>query len=163
MDMTKRELEITDTEEILDILERGQVLHLGLSDDDMPYVVPMNYGYTYENGKLVLYIHGAKTGYKYEVIKKNNKVSFSIECDVLPFEGKVACQYGTSYACVMGQGKAFLVEDAKEKMKALSILMKTQTGKDFTFDEKLVSIVNVVRIEVSQFTGKKRPLPPRMK
>ena len=65
--MTKRELEIIDTEEILDILERGQVLHLGLSDDDMPYVVPMNYGYTYENGKLVLYIHGAKTGYKYEI------------------------------------------------------------------------------------------------
>ena len=96
-------------------------------------------------------------------MKKNKKVSFSIECDVVPFEGKVACQYGTSYACVMGQGKAFLVEDAKEKMKALSILMKTQTGKDFTLDKKLVSIVNVVRIEVSQFTGKKRPLPPRMK
>ena len=42
--MTRRELEVTNPEEILRILDSSRVLHLGLVDDGMPYIVPMNYG-----------------------------------------------------------------------------------------------------------------------
>lgn len=157
--MTKREFEITDIQEILHILDKGMVIHLALCDGDQPYAIPMNYGYVYENNRLVIYIHGAKAGYKYEVIQRNPKVSFSIECDIQPFSGKVACQYGTAYASVMGRGTAVLCDDAEEKKKGLSVLMKTQTGKDFVFTEELVSIVNVIRIDVAEFTAKKRPTP----
>lgn len=161
--MTRREREITDLEEIRKILDKAKVLHLGLCDGDQPYVLPMNYGYVMEDGRLTLYLHGAKTGYKYEIIEKNPKVSFEMECDVMPFEGKVACQYGTAYASVIGRGRAEILEDVQEKINALAVLMKTQTGKDFSFDEKLVSIVNVIKITASEFTAKKRPLPPAMK
>ena len=41
----------------------------------------------------------------------------------------------------------------------MTLLMKTQTGKDFEFNERLVSIVSVIRIEVSEYTAKHRPLP----
>lgn len=96
-------------------------------------------------------------------IEKNPKVCFEMECDVVPFEGKVACQYGNSYSCVVGKGKAVIVEDVNEKMQALSILMKCQTGGDFTFNEELVSIVNVIRIDVSEFSAKRRPVPEGLK
>lgn len=157
--MRRREREITDKQEILKILDEGKVLHLGLCDGDQPYVVPMNYGYTYKNDKLMLYLHGATEGYKYELIRKNPKISFALECGVMPFEGKVACQYGMVYSSVMGKGTARVVENVEEKERALSILMKTQTGKDFEFNEKLVSIVNVIEIDVTEFSAKKRPLP----
>ena len=55
-------------------------------------------------------------------------------------------------------GKA-IKEDVEEKMRAMSILMKTQTGKDFTFEDRLVTIVSVIRIDVAEFTAKHRPLP----
>ena len=42
--MTKRELQITDENQILSILDTAKVLHLGLAVDNEPYVVPMNYG-----------------------------------------------------------------------------------------------------------------------
>lgn len=48
-------------------------------------------------------------------------------------------------------------------MQALSILMKCQTGRDFTFNEELVSIVNVIRIDVSEFGAKRRPVPEGLK
>lgn len=41
----------------------------------------------------------------------------------------------------------------------LSVLMKTQTGKDFEFNEKLVSIVSVIRIDCDYYTAKHRPVP----
>lgn len=157
--MTRREREITDMNKILEILDKSKVLHLGLVDGDEAYVVPMNYGYTYENDKLTLYLHGARRGRKIDLMRANPKVFFEMECDLNPFEGDVACKYGLSYSSIMGRGLAEIVEDPEEKMKALTFLMKTQTGKDFEFNEKLVSVVAVIRIDVSEFTAKHRPVP----
>ena len=161
--MTKRERQITDENQILRILDAGRVLYLGLAVNDEPYVVPMNYGYTMENGKLVLYLHSAVRGRKLDMLQTNPKVFFAMDCDRVPFEGKVPCQYGMSYSSVMGQGIARIVEDVEEKKQAMSRLMKTQTEKDFSFDDRLVSIVSVIRIDVSEYTAKHRPVPENLR
>ena len=161
--MTKRELQITDPDQIKEILDTARVLHLGLAVDNEPYVVPMNYGYSIEDGKLVLYLHSALRGKKLDMIRANPNVFFSLECGLTPFEGQVACQYGVAYSSVMGRGIARLVEDVEEKKQAMSILMKTQTGKDFTFEDRLVSIVAGIRIDVSEYTAQHRPIPERLR
>ena len=161
--MTKRERQITDEAQIMDILDKGKVLHLGLAVDNEPYVVPMNYGYTHEDGKLVMYLHSAVRGKKLDMIRANPKVFFEIDCDLVPFESELPCQYGLAYSSVMGKGIARIVDDVEEKKKAMSILMKTQTGKDFTFEDRLVSIVAVIRIDVEAYTAKHRPIPERLR
>ena len=179
--MRRRDREVTDSNEIIHILDTGKVLHLGLVDQGKPYIVPMNYGYilaagktlsqpwTYivpmnygyilEGDKLVFYLHGALEGRKLDIIRNNSDCCVQIECDVQPFSGKVACQYGCSYYSFDGFGTAKIVEVPQEKIKALSVLMKTQTGKDFEFNEKLVSIVSVIRIDCDYYTAKHRPVP----
>lgn len=157
--MTRREFEVKDPGVIRDILDGSKFLHLGLVYDGMPYVVPMNYGYKMEDGKLTLYLHSAVKGYKLDVIAKNPTCCFEMDWGVEPFEGKIPCQYGITYYSLMGRGKAVLVEDVKEKEAAMTLLMKAQTGKDFEFNERLVSIVSVIRIDVSEYTAKHRPLP----
>ena len=161
--MTKRERQITDEKQILDILDTAKILHLGLAVDNEPYVVPMNYGYTMEDGKLVLYLHSAVRGKKLDMIRENPRVCFEMDCDLVPFEGKVPCQYGLAYSSLMGRGTARIVEDVEEKKKAMSILMKTQTEKDFLFEDRLVSIVAVIRIDVLEYTAKHRPLPEKLR
>ena len=161
--MTRRERQITDETQIMDILDKGKVLHLGLAVDNEPYVVPMNYGYVKEDGKLVIYLHSAVRGKKLDMIRTNPKVFFEIDCDLLPFESELPCQYGISYSSVMGRGTARIVEDVEEKKQAMSILMKTQTGKDFTFEDRLVSIVAVIRIDVDAYTAKHRPVPEKLR
>jgi nitroimidazol reductase NimA-like FMN-containing flavoprotein (pyridoxamine 5'-phosphate oxidase superfamily) len=148
-------------EKILEILDKSKIVHVGMVDGDEPYVVPMNYGYTYEDEKLTIWLHGATQGRKLDVIRKNSKVFFEMECDLIPFDGDVACRYGISYYSLMGRGKATIVEDSEEKQKALSILMKTQVNMDFEFNEKLAAVVGIIKIEVSYFTAKHRPLPQK--
>ena len=160
--LTKRERQVTDPEQIIRILDTAKVLNLGLSVNDEPYVVPMNYGYRMEDGKLTLYLHSAVKGKKLDMIRANPKVFFSMDCDRMPFEGRVPCQYGIVYSSIMGRGTATLVEDVEEKKQAMSILMKTQTGKEFSFNERLVSIVAVIRIDVTEYTAKFRPMPKTM-
>ena len=161
--MTKRERQITDPQQIQHILDTAKVLHLGLCVDNEPYVVPMNYGYTFEGDKLVLYLHSAVQGKKLDMIRANAKVFFEMECGLQPFEGRLPCQYGLAYSSVMGRGEARLVDDVEEKKTAMSILMKTQTGKDFSFEDRLVSIVSVIRIDVLEYTAKHRPIPENLR
>ena len=159
--MTRREQQVTDINEIIEILDKSKVVHVGMIDGDEPYVVPMNYGYILEDGKLTIYLHGARRGRKIDAIKANPKVFYEMCCDITPFEGDVACRYGITYASIMGRGLATLVEDVEEKKKALSILMKTQTGKDFTFEDKFTTVVSIIRIDTLEFTAKKRPFPKK--
>ena len=161
--MTKRERQVTDENQIRHILDAAKVLRLGLAVDNEPYVVPMNYGYTLENGKLVLYLHSAVQGKKLDMMRANPKVFFELDCDLAPFEGEKPCQYGLVYSSVMGRGTAAIVEDTAGKIEAMKLLMKTQTGKDFEFNEKLVSIVAVIRIDVAEYTAKHRPLPEKLR
>ncbi len=159
--ITRREQAVTDMDEIIRILDTAKVIHIGMVDDGEPYVVPMNYGYTMQDGKLTIYLHGAKTGKKIDVLRANPKVFFELVCDTESFEGDIACQYGMAYASVMGKGTATLVEDVEEKKYGLSVLMKTQTGKDFTFTDRMVGIVQIIRIDVEKYTAKHRPKPPK--
>lgn len=161
--MTRRERQVTDINEIIKILDNSKVLHLGLVDGDEPYVVPMNYGYTYENEKLTIWLHCARQGRKLDIMKVNPKVFFEMEYGITPFEGEVACKYGITYSSLMGKGVATIIEDVETKKIALSSLMKTQTGKDFEFDDRMAEVVGVVKIDVLEFTAKHRPLPKEMR
>ena len=161
--MTRRERQITDPGQILQILDTAKIVHLGLAVDNEPYVVPMNYGYTMEDGKLTVYLHCSHRGRKLDMIRANPNVFLEMECDLVPFEGDVACRYGLAYSSLMGWGKAEIVEDVEEKKKALVLLMKTQTGKEFSFEDKMTTIVTIVKINVSEYTAKCRPLPQNMR
>ncbi|MBR4291345.1 MAG: pyridoxamine 5'-phosphate oxidase family protein [Oscillospiraceae bacterium] len=161
--MTKRELQVTDEEQIREILDAAKVLHLGLCVDNEPYVVPMNYGYCLEDGHLTLYLHSAVRGKKLDMIRANSRVFFEMDCDRVPFAGEKPCQYGLAYSSVMGRGTATIVEDVEEKMRAMTLLMKTQTQKDFEFNDRLVSIVAVIRIDVTEYTAKKRLIPEKLR
>jgi len=161
--MTRRERQITDPDRIIQILDRAKIVHLGLAVNNEPYVVPMNYGYTMEGEKLTVYLHCSHRGKKLDMIRANPNVFFEMACDLLPFEGDVACRYGLAYSSIMGRGRAEIVEDVQEKKQALSVLMKTQTGKAFSFEDKMTTIVTVVKINVSEYTAKCRPLPQNMR
>lgn len=157
--MRRKDREITDETAIRAILDKAQVLHLAMIDGDRPYVVPLHYGYTLENGVLTLYLHSAKEGRKLDVLAKNDRVAFVLETDVSAISGgEIPCKYGAAYASVMGEGKAVLLTDPAEKAAALQILMRTQTGRDFTITEAMTESVAVLRVDAETYSAKSRPM-----
>ena len=154
--MRRKDREITDPEQIRAILGRARVLHLGLYDGEYPYVVPMHYGFTFEDGKLTLYTHCAKEGRKLELLRRDARVFVEIDTDEALVPGAAACSWGACYASVMGRGRAAIVDDEDEKCRALALLMKTQTGKEFSFTPAMAAAVTVLRIDVEAYTAKAR-------
>ena len=157
--MRRKDRQITDLEAIRAILDKAKVLHLAMIDGDRPYVVPLNYGYTLENGALTLYLHSAREGRKLDVLRQNDRVAFVLETNVSQVSGgDIPCKYGEAYASVMGEGTAVLLDDPVQKIEALQILMKTQTGRDFDVTPAMTDAVAVLRIDVDSFTAKARPM-----
>ena len=127
---------------------------LGMFDDEFPYIVPLHYGYQMEKGKLIFYVHCAKEGHKLECLKENRNVFVEIDRGESLITADIPCKYGAEYESVMCRGKAMIIEDIKEKCKALGVLMKVQTGKEHEIDDKMASAVNVVKIDVESYTAK---------
>lgn len=156
--MRRADREVTDAGKIREILGKAQIVHIGMVEDGRPYVVPMHYGYQYENGVLTLYMHGAKEGRKCDILAKNPQVFIEIETDVEDASGgDIPCNYGAFYASIMGDGKAAILTDTAEKIEALQILMRTQTKRDFVITEQMSESVQVFRVVVPHLTVKCRP------
>lgn len=156
--MRRKDREVTDIRQIESIIEKAKIVHVGMIDGNVPYVVPMQYGYIFNEGKLTLYLHGAKEGRKIDCIKKNQNVCIELETDIAPISGgDIPCKYSSAYASVMGDGTAEIVEDPKEKVFGLESIMKTQTGKAFTVSEEMAAAVSVIKISVPRVTAKSRP------
>lgn len=67
--MRRKDREITDFGKIEEIISLAGYMHLGLFDEGYPYVVPLRYGYIFDGGKLVFYVHCANEGHKLECKK----------------------------------------------------------------------------------------------
>ncbi len=77
--MRRADREVKDCKEIHQILESCKVCRLGIMDEGKVYIVPMNYGYEYEEGKLVLYFHGAREGKKLRLLGENPSVGIEMD------------------------------------------------------------------------------------
>lgn len=164
MEMRRKDREITDLAQIREILENAKILHLGLSDEEGLYVVPLHYGFLLEDGTLTLYMHGAGAGRKYRAAAAGCPAFVEIDTGAtLISGGDEPCSYGAAYCSVMGPGRLSLVTDPAEKMGALAILMKTQTDRDFAITPKMAASVAVFKVVLDSFTAKSKPMPGAQK
>jgi uncharacterized protein len=153
--MRRKEREVTDIEEIRDVLNKSFALHLGLNDNGHVYVVPVNFGYAEENGRYTFYFHGAKDGRKYNLMKDGALAGFECEADYSLKAGEKACEYSAYYASVIGEGRVSTVEDNEEKKAALNLIMKKATGKgDWNYPAIMLARVAVFRLEADELTCK---------
>jgi uncharacterized protein len=153
-EMRRKDREVTEPQELMQIIDQCKVCRIGMQDEFGLYIVPMNFGYTYENGQLVLFLHSAKQGRKTDALKANSAVCFEMDCEHNLLTADTACNYGFYFKSIIGNGKAEFIDNIEEKKAALSVLMKHQTGQDFSFDDKMAGTVTVFKIVADNFTGK---------
>lgn len=142
---------IKDKHEIENIINRALVCRIGLCDNGIPYVVPVNFAYS----NNILYIHSANNGRKIDIIKKNNNVSFEIDIDTELVKKEDPCKCTMKYRSVIGFGKAYIINEKEKKRKALNIMVKRYLGKNYVFSDKELDSVTVIKIIIEKITGKK--------
>ena len=125
--MRRNDREITDLNEILSTINDCKVIRLAMIDAGEPYLLPLNFGYTCENGLFSFFCHSAREGRKLDILRKNPTVAFEMDCRGALDEQDVACRCGYYFASVTGVGHVEFLDGA-EKLAALTALMPTWPG-----------------------------------
>lgn len=153
--MRKSDREVKDFDEIVDIMKRCDVCRLGLNDGECPYILPLNFGMSVENGEITLYFHSALEGYKLELLKKNRLASFEMDCNhtlqYVPERGYCTMNYES----VMGKGELkFLDED--EKANALSLIMNHYHTGDGYYNPGAIPRTLVYSLRITSLSAKRK-------
>ena len=154
-EMRRQDRKITEPAVIRAVLDKCRTLHLGLVEDGRAYIVPLNYGWTEENGRYTLYAHSAAEGRKIDLIRGGADVGFEMETGVEYFDADTACGWGNRYESIIGEGLATLLSTPEEKRQALTAIMAHYSARrDYTFEDTMVDLVQVIKIDVTALSCK---------
>lgn len=152
--MRRSDREVSNTYEIEEIIRSCRVCRIAMNTVDGIYIIPMNFGYAYEGKSFVFYFHGACEGRKIDALKRFPYAAFEMDCQCSLSEGSSPCSYSFLYKSITGSGKVEFIKKIEDKKAALNIIMKHQTGKNFKFDEKIVSKTAVFRLVAEKISAK---------
>ena len=151
--MRKSNREITNIDEIIDVIKNVSTIRLGFNDTPYPYVVPVSFGFDFNGEKLNFYFHGATAGKKVELINTNPNVC--VEGDIfhryLDTIKSVTCLYESFIA----YGKCTKLSD-EDAIYGLNQILKHCNYANHYFNPEVLPILNVYKIEIDSITAKQR-------
>lgn len=152
--MRRRDREITDQEEIADVMSRCEVLRLGINTPTVPYLLPVNFGM--EPDGMTLYIHGALEGTKYDLLAADPWVSFEMDCahELVLDEAGHSCTM--NYESVIGWGEIIELTEEPDKRHGLDRIMAQYHKEDFPYDGRVIGRTRVLCLRVRERTAKRR-------
>lgn len=141
--MRRKDRQITDIYQIEAIIKKVDVCRIGFAENNIPYIVAMNFGYIRGNPSR-LYFHCANTGRKIDLIKKNNTVCFQMDTDHVLVPGDRACDHTMTFQSIVGYGQ-------------INILMEQYTGKaKWVYEESMLKRTTVLRLDIEKMTAKQK-------
>jgi len=150
--MRRKDKEITDKKIIEEILSESKICRIAMTDNNgMPYIVPLNYGYS-DN---TIFFHSAPTGKKVELLKQNKRVCFEVEFGVEITESVTSCKWSTKYRSLIGYGTIEIITGANLKKNGLDIIM-THNGKSTNnfYEEKHLENLVILKLHIDEISCK---------
>jgi uncharacterized protein len=109
----------TDSYKIQHFLENAQTGFLGLTSEDVPYVIPLNFVWM----NNAIYFHGSDEGRKGAYIKRNPQVCFTISASYGTITSPIPAQTDTAYMSVIIEGSLQNVTNINEATAAMQVML----------------------------------------
>ncbi|MBQ9891145.1 MAG: pyridoxamine 5'-phosphate oxidase family protein [Firmicutes bacterium] len=148
--MRRKDLEVTGKENIEAIFKRCRSLRLGMIADGKPYIIPMVFGYSWDEDGLFIYLHSGFKGRKAQALSEGALICFEMDIDEgLMGQGSLGNTYTRAFSALMGEGVLEYAKNEEEKLEYFKNIMKHQTGRDeFSFESAYLAVTMVFRIKV---------------
>jgi nitroimidazol reductase NimA-like FMN-containing flavoprotein (pyridoxamine 5'-phosphate oxidase superfamily) len=147
-----RTLFIEERTEINKIIKACKTCFLGMSENNSPYVLPMNFAL---DGDSVI-LHSAQSGRMWETLKKNPRVciNWTVGEELKWQDVRVGCSYRVKSKSVLVEGKVEIIDDFDEKTRCLKLLMKQYSDRDFKFNKPAVVNVGIIKVAIEKISAK---------
>jgi len=145
--MSKKDRIVTDENIKIEALKSMDIIRLGLVDNGLSYIVPVNFAY-YDNA---IYFHTGLNGRKIPLLRNAEKISFQADKFDSLKTHETACGHSSYFTSVYGEGIPVFLETKEDKYFGLDLLMEKYTSKKWNdFPEKILNITNVIRIDITK-------------
>jgi uncharacterized protein len=149
--MRRKDREITDRAEIDAILHQAEVCRCAFSYQDIPYLIPLSFGY---DGTSV-YVHTASEGMKLSWMRSGRRVCIEVETYVrLKPSDQGACSWTMDYRSVIGTGFIEEITEEREQLYALDQIMKHYGCEQPRYSREALKHVLIWKISIEGLTGK---------
>ncbi|NQU88378.1 MAG: pyridoxamine 5'-phosphate oxidase family protein [Mariniphaga sp.] len=147
-----RTLLIDSREEINKIIRSCKTCYLAMSENNLPYVLPMNFVL---DGEFVI-LHSAQTGRMWETIKSNPRVciNWTLGEELAYQDEQVGCSYRVKSKSVIIEGEVEIIEDFNEKVRCMELIMTQYSDREFKFNAPAIRNVGVIKVKIKRITGK---------
>jgi hypothetical protein len=155
--MRRSDRELKDKAGLEAILREADSCRIAFAVGAEPYIVAMNYGYSWVGELPVLYFHSAREGRKLEMMRANNRVCLQLDIGHELVGGASACTWGMRFASLIGYGRLCEIEDAGERRAALDRIMAHygwQGPGDYS--PPALDSVAVLRLDLEKLSGKRK-------
>lgn len=156
--MRRKDREIFGRENVEPILQACKVCRIAMIADGRPYVIPMNFGYTWDGSGFTLYFHSGLKGKKIDALKADPRICFEMDIqDGLTGDGDLACRYSYAFSSIVGEGSVEFAQTNDEKRQGFDIIMKHQTGRDgWTYSDAHLAVAEVFRVRAESFEASRK-------
>jgi nitroimidazol reductase NimA-like FMN-containing flavoprotein (pyridoxamine 5'-phosphate oxidase superfamily) len=143
---------IQDRKEIDSILKQCKTCFVAMSDNDVPYILPMNFAM---DGDRVI-LHSAQYGRMWDTIRKNPNIciNWTLGEELAWQDEQVACSYRVKSKSVIVEGTAEIVEDLAEKERIIRQFMTQYSELPFKFNEPAIRNVGILLVPISKLSAK---------
>ena len=132
--MRRKDRELKEKAEIYAVMKQCDVMDVAFINGAYPYIVPVNFGMREEDGQLILYVHGANSGTKVDLVRNNPNVAFCIRVAHQLVKAEEPCMLSLTYAILAQEG----------------------LGESHQYNEKAMAVTCVWQIAVEEITGKQK-------
>jgi uncharacterized protein len=149
-----------DREEIYKILDEGMVCHVGFTADEQPYVIPTLYGRIGD----AIYFHGSAASRMLRGLSSGISVCVTVTLTDGIVLARSIFNHSINYRSVVALGKATLVDEPNEKLKALRAFSEKILPRRWEDVRKPnaqeLKATNILRLPLTEISGKVRSGPP---
>src|SRR6202789_427544 len=149
-----------DRETVHAILDQGFVCHVGFVVEGQPFVIPTNYARVDE----VLYLHGSSASRMLKTLSGGVDVCVTVTLVDGLVLARSAFHHSINYRSVVALGKARLVDDPQERMRALHLItdhVVPQRWKEVRGPNELeLKQTSVLALPLQEVSAKTRSGPP---
>jgi nitroimidazol reductase NimA-like FMN-containing flavoprotein (pyridoxamine 5'-phosphate oxidase superfamily) len=143
---------IDSREELEAILKETEVCRLGLRDNGMPYIIPMNFGCK-DN---TLYFHSARTGHKIDLLERDPRISFQCESEARQVRDEGSGKWMVRTLSVMAEGRAAFIAEPEDKREAMKLIMSRYSGgMEFEYSDETLGEMALIRVPIETIQGRK--------
>ena len=147
-----RTYNISDRAEIDKIIRNCKTCYLAMSDENQPYVLPMNFAL---EGNTVI-LHSAQNGRMWETLKKNPRVciNWTLGEELAWQDESVGCSYRVKSKSVNVEGSVEFIEDYDEKYRLMQATMAQYSDREFKFNRPAIENVGIIRVQIENISAR---------